>query len=81
MEATEGTRLLIEAIDTPGYDDDTSAESRAKQALAYIEKSFDQVFEEEQKIRRDPKFEEHRIHALLYLIEPTGLGYSTPDIL
>jgi cell division control protein 11 len=79
MEAADGNRLLVEAIDSPGYDDDVAAEQRAKEVLAYIENSFDEVFDEEKKISRNPKFEEHRIHALLYFIEPTGLGLKRND--
>jgi len=73
-EAEDGTRLKIEAYDTPGYDDDVPASTRATQLLQHIQQSYDDVFEEEQRIHRNPKFEEHRIHALLYFIEPTGLG-------
>lgn len=79
MEADDGIRLLVEAIDSPGYDDDVSAETRAKEVLNYIENSFDEVFDEEKKISRNPKFEEHRIHALLYFIEPNGLGLKMSD--
>lgn len=73
METVEGTRLQIEAIDTPGYNDDASPETRAEEVLRWVENSFDEVYAEEIKTDRNPKFEEHRIHALLYFIEPTGL--------
>ncbi len=76
MDSEDCNRVLIEAIDTPGFDDDYPAKERAQELLKYIEKTFDDVFDEEQRIHRNPKFEEHRIHALLYFIEPTGLGYS-----
>ena len=36
---------------------------------SHIEKAYDEVFEEEQRIRRNPKFEEHRVHVFLYLID------------
>lgn len=45
-----------------------------------MEAAFDEVFEEEQRIHRNPKFEERRIHAMLYLIEPTALGLKKFDI-
>lgn len=35
----------------------------------HIESAYNEVFEEEQRIRRNPKFEEHRVHVLLYLID------------
>jgi cell division control protein 11 len=75
LEADDGVRLAVEAIDTPGYDDDITSIERSQQLLKFVEKTFDDVFEEERRIHRNPKFEEHRIHALLYFIEPTGLGY------
>lgn len=48
--------------------------------MQHLEGTFDEVFEEEQRIHRNPKFEEHRIHALLYLLEPTSLGLKQFDI-
>lgn len=48
--------------------------------LKFLEKQFDEVFEEEQRIHRNPKFEEHRVHALLYFLEPTALGIKQFDI-
>jgi cell division control protein 11 len=48
--------------------------------FSYIEEVYNAVFEEEQRIHRNPKFEEHRVHALLYFIEPTALGLKKFDI-
>lgn len=53
---------------------------RAELLLAFLEKQFDEVFEEEQRIHRNPKFEEHRVHALMYFLEPTALGVKQFDI-
>ena len=53
---------------------------RANKLLEFIEGTFDEVFAEEQRIRRNPKFEEHRVHALLYFIEPTTLGLKQFDV-
>ena len=50
-----------------------------KKILKFIEGTFDEVFEEELRVRRNPKFEEHRVHALLYLLEPTGLDLNPVD--
>lgn len=38
------------------------------------------MFEEEQRIHRNPKFQEHRVHALLYLFEPTSAGLKKFDV-
>lgn len=53
---------------------------RARMLLEFLERQFDKVFEEEQRIHRNPKFEEHRVHALLYFLEPTALGLKQFDI-
>lgn len=40
--------------------------------LRYIEDQFDHVLSEESRIKRNPKFQDTRIHVLLYFIAPTG---------
>lgn len=75
----DGNRLYIEAIDTPGFSDDVDPENVCSKVMEYIESTYDEVFEEESRVRRNPKFEEHRIHAVLYLIEPTGLDLKSVD--
>lgn len=47
--------------------------------LRHLEGSFDDVFGEEQRVRRNPKFEDRRVHALLYFIECTSLGLKRFD--
>lgn len=53
--------------------------SRAELVLQHLEGSFDDVFGEEQRVRRNPKFEDRRVHALLYFIESTSLGLKRFD--
>ncbi len=38
----------------------------------YLEKQFDWVLAEESRIKRNPRFRDNRVHALLYFISPTG---------
>ena len=47
--------------------------------MGFVEKAYDEVFEEESRVRRNPKFEEHRVHAVLYLLEPTALELKPVD--
>ncbi len=47
--------------------------------MSFVENAYDEVFAEELRVRRNPKFEEHRVHAILYLIEPTGLALRPVD--
>lgn len=46
----------------------------------YLEQQFDIVLAEETRIRRNPRFEDTRVHIALYFIEPTGHGLREVDI-
>ncbi|KAH3901501.1 septin SHS1 SCDLUD_002997 [Saccharomycodes ludwigii] len=46
----------------------------------FLEQQFDLVLAEETRIRRNPKFEDTRIHVVLYFIEPTGHGLKELDV-
>lgn len=75
----EGNRLFVEAVDTPGFSDDVEPQEVYSKIMSFIENTYDEVFEEESRVRRNPKFEEHRVHAILYCIEPTGLDLKAVD--
>jgi cell division control protein 11 len=75
----DGNRLYIEAVDTLGFSDDVDPQDVCNKVMQFIENTYDEVFEEESRVRRNPKFEEHRVHAVLYLIEPTGLELKAVD--
>lgn len=79
IDDEEGNHLQIDAIDTPGFSDDVDPEEVCNKIMNFVEKTYDEVFEEESRVRRNPKFEEHRVHAILYLIEPTGLDLKSVD--
>lgn len=40
--------------------------------VAYLEKQYDDILAEESRIKRNPRFRDNRVHALLYFISPTG---------
>jgi cell division control protein 11 len=46
---------------------------RIQEIKNYIECQYKCYLEEEARIKRNPKFEDSRIHALLYFIEPVPL--------
>lgn len=48
--------------------------------MNYIEVQYDQILAEETRIKRNPRFQDNRIHALLYFISPTGHGLRELDI-
>jgi cell division control protein 11 len=76
-----GTKMAMTIIETPGFGDSLYNEAGCDTILKYIETQFDHVLEEESRIKRNPKFQDTRIHVLLYFIAPTGHGLRELDIL
>lgn len=42
--------------------------------VGYLERQYDDILAEESRIKRNPRFRDNRVHALLYFITPTGHG-------
>ncbi|QEU58313.1 Shs1 [Kluyveromyces lactis] len=47
---------------------------------SYLEQQFDSVLAEETRIKRNPRFQDTRVHVALYFIEPTGHGLRELDV-
>jgi septin family protein len=43
-----------------------------QEIVGYLERQYDDILAEESRIRRNPRFRDNRVHALLYFIPPTG---------
>ena len=43
-----------------------------QEILGYLERQYDDILSEESRIKRNPRFRDNRVHALLYFIAPTG---------
>ena len=43
-----------------------------QEIVGYLERQYDDILAEESRIKRNPRFRDNRIHALLYFIAPTG---------
>jgi cell division control protein 11 len=43
-----------------------------QEIVGYLETQYDDILAEESRIKRNPRFRDNRIHALLYFISPTG---------
>lgn len=43
--------------------------------MGYLERQYDDILAEESRIKRNPRFRDNRVHALLYFIPPTGHAY------
>ena len=44
--------------------------------VGHLERQYDDILAEESRIKRNPRFRDNRVHALLYFITPTGHGYE-----
>lgn len=47
---------------------------------SYLERQYDDILAEESRIKRNPRFRDNRVHALLYFIQPTGHALREMDI-
>jgi cell division control protein 11 len=45
---------------------------RFQEIVGYLERQYDDILAEESRIKRNPRFRDNRVHALLYFIPPTG---------
>jgi len=46
-----------------------------QEIVGYLERQYDDILAEESRIKRNPRFRDNRVHALLYFIPPTGHSY------
>lgn len=71
----EGTRISLTIVDTPGFGDSIDNEASFSEIVGYLERQYDDILAEESRIKRNPRFRDNRVHAMLYFITPTGHGY------
>ena len=50
-----------------------------QEIVGYLERQYDDILAEESRIKRNPRFRDNRVHALLYFIPPTGHA-SVPSL-
>lgn len=43
-----------------------------QEIVGHLETQYDDILAEESRIKRNPRFRDNRVHALLYFISPTG---------
>jgi len=56
----------------------TNEYSSFQEIVGYLERQYDDILAEQSRIRRNPRFRDNRVHALLYFIPPTGHAYVAP---
>lgn len=65
-------KLKIYMTQNFGFNIENSKTS--ENVISFIEDKFNSILEEELKIKRNPRFEDNRIHVGLYFIRPTSKG-------
>ncbi|KAJ2582770.1 Cell division control protein 11 [Coemansia sp. RSA 1836] len=73
-------KIVLNIIDTPGFGDGIDNENCFTRIQEHIETQFDYVLAEENRIKRNTKFMDSRIHALIYFIAPTGHSLREIDV-
>ncbi|KAH7347531.1 Septin-domain-containing protein [Plectosphaerella cucumerina] len=76
----ERTCISLTVVDTPGFGDDIDNEASFSKIVGYLERQYDEHLSEESRIKRNPRFRDNRVHAMLYFITPTGHGLRELDI-
>lgn len=51
-----------------------------KDIVGHLERQYDDILAEESRIKRNPRFRDNRVHALVYFITPTGHSLREIDI-
>ncbi|GAA5970701.1 hypothetical protein JCM8115_006001 [Rhodotorula mucilaginosa] len=76
----DGMRISLTVVDTPGFGDQIDNDFTFGEIMGYIERQYDEILGEESRIKRNPRFRDNRVHALLYFITPTGHALRELDI-
>ncbi|AFM98974.1 septin [Encephalitozoon hellem ATCC 50504] len=76
----EGIMQRITFVDTPGFGDALDDTEIQETICNFIKAQLDMFITEESKIRRNPKYEDTRVHCLLYFIPSTSFGLKNRDI-
>ncbi|KAF7683881.1 Cell division control protein 11 [Astathelohania contejeani] len=75
----DGIKRKVNIVDTPGLGyrlDDTQIHENI---INFIRGQYDLFLAEETKIKRNPEFEDTRVHCLLYFISPSTHGLKLMD--
>ncbi|KAJ2926772.1 hypothetical protein H1R20_g10338, partial [Candolleomyces eurysporus] len=76
----DGIRISLTVVDTPGFGDSIDNEFAFQEIMNYIERQYDDILAEQSRIKRNPRFKDNRVHALLYFIPPSGHALREMDI-
>lgn len=79
-EFDEDEPILFTLLNTHGLGDNLDDSIAFGEVASYLEQQFDIVLAEETRIKRNPRFEDTRVHVILYFLQPTGHGLREMDI-
>jgi cell division control protein 11 len=80
LEDNDGVKISLSLIDTPGFGDSLDNTSSFNIITDYLKHQYDEILLEESRVRRNPRFKDSRVHAVVYFINPTGHGLKELDI-
>lgn len=76
----DDSKVALCVVDTPGFGENLDNGVCFEEITNYLRQQFDHVLAEETRIKRNPKFEDTRVHVCLYFIEATGHGLRELDV-
>ncbi|PWN33512.1 Septin 3 [Meira miltonrushii] len=76
----DGMRIGLTIVDTPGFGENIDNEYAFQEIVGFLERQYDDILAEESRIKRNARFRDNRVHALLYFITPTGHSLREMDI-
>ncbi|KAG5646238.1 hypothetical protein DXG03_004065 [Asterophora parasitica] len=77
----DNVRISLTVVDTPGFGNNIDNEHTFQEIVTYLERQYDDILAEQSRIKRNPRFRDSRVHAVLYFISPTGHAYVLKDLL
>lgn len=80
LEDDHGIKIQLNLTDTINLNNNLNSQPDIELVKNFITSHFDDVLLEENRLKRNPRFRDSRIHVCLYLIEPTGHGLKEFDV-
>jgi len=71
----DGQKIILTVVDTPGFGDNVDNSNSFKRILDYIENQYKRFLAEESRVQRNAKFQDTRVHVIVYFIPPSGHSY------
>lgn len=80
LEDSEGVKINLNIIDTPNFGNLIDNSKSINILKDYLKYQFDEILVEESRLRRNPRFNDGRVHVCIYLINPNSHGLNELDI-